>query len=75
MNRSKALVVCLVAFGMAFIINFAAIRYCEHLNRCDSIGVWYTVYGATINAVLFTLALGGVVVVLKAIRRRVKADA
>jgi hypothetical protein len=74
-NWNKGRVIWVVVFGIAFVANFAAIRYCEYLNRCDSVGVWYSAYGATINATLITIALGGLVFVLKAIQRKVKADA
>jgi hypothetical protein len=64
----------MVAFGVAFGASFAGLRYCEIQRGCDSLGLWYTFYGATISATIITGVLMAAVAVVRFVRRKERAD-
>jgi hypothetical protein len=51
----RILVVLGGTFVVACVTSFVIIRRCEHSHRCDSIGMWYTFYGAAWWAVEVTV--------------------
>jgi hypothetical protein len=58
--------VWLFVFLVAFLVHLAL----ERLNLVDSIGLWYTLYGAAISTALFFAAFMVVRYVFRKIRQR-----
>jgi hypothetical protein len=46
----KVYVALAVVFVPVFVWALISQMKCEHLHRCDSLGLWYTVYCATWDA-------------------------